>query len=323
LAPTDLAEAAFTGTQPNPGNNRVMRLFLKQWAGIMKRTKTEDQLLLNRRTFLTTAAGAAAGATIPSTLSATPLFHQSSLQVWACGGLAEAFIPANNRYKEKTGVSIAFTGAFAAALGKSLMGSASTEVFAGRVLALAQKLRKADKMTYFKPLCFTSYVLVTPKGNPAGISSIQDLAKPGIRVLLAPDASPPGGEAVTGLLKKAGILDQAMKNAVIKGSCVQRTMEDLVKRKGDVSIVEKRLTRMPLFKGKTEVLPIPEAFFPPGPLTFTIGVMKNATDKALADHFVDFILSEEGQGFLESAGFIPAASDEGHRLVEKLGVKDV
>jgi molybdate transport system substrate-binding protein len=289
----------------------------------MKRMTPEDKQLLNRRAFLTTAAGAAAGATIPTALSATPSFRKNSLQVWACGGLAEAFIPANKKYKEKTGIDIAFTGAFAAALGKSLMGSATTEVFAGRVLALAQKLRKADKMAYFRPLCFTSYVMVTPRGNPAGISGIKDLEKSGVRVILAPNASAPGGEAVTGLLKKAGVLDGAMKNAVIKGSCVQRTMEDLIKGKADVSIVEHRLTQMPLFKGKVEILPIPETFFPPGPLTFTIGVMKNSADKELANHFIDFILSAEGQEFFEAAGFIPAISDEGRRLVEKLGVKDV
>jgi molybdate transport system substrate-binding protein len=289
----------------------------------MKQKTLEDKHLLGRRAFLTTAAGAAAGATMPSALSAAPSFRQNSLQVWACGGLAEAFIPANKQFKAKTGIDIAFTGAFAAALGKSLLGSATTEVFAGRVLALAQKLRKTDKMVSFKPLCFTSYVMVTPKGNPAGISGIKDLAKPGVRVILAPNASPPGGEAVTGLLKKAGVLDKAMKNAVIKGSCVQRTMEDLIKGKGDVSVVELRLTRMPLFQGKVEILPIPEAFFPPGPLTFTIGVMKNAADKELANHFIEFILSAEGQRFFEAAGFIPAVSDEGRRLVEKLGVKDV
>jgi molybdate transport system substrate-binding protein len=289
----------------------------------MKQINAEDKQLLNRRAFLATAAGAAAGVTMPAALSAAPSFRQNTLQVWACGGLAEAFLPANKQFKAKTGIDIAFTGAFAAALGKSLLGSATTEVFAGRVLGLAQKLRKANKMVFFKPLCFSSYVLVTPKGNPAGISGIQDLAKPGVRVILAPTASPPGGEAVTGLLKKAGILDQAMKNAVIKGSCVQRTMEDLIEKKGDVSIVEYRLTRMPLFQGKVDILPIPEAFFPPGPLTFTVGVMQNAADKELASHFVDFILSEEGQKFFESAGFIPAMSDEGRRLVEKLGVKDV
>ena len=288
----------------------------------MNHQSKNDQSLLNRRAFLTTAAGAAAGAAVPSAFSAGRTFSQNTLHVWACGGLSEAFLPANQRFKQKTGIEIAFTGAFAAALGKSLLGSATTDVFAGRVLGMAQKLRKAGKMEFFKPLCFSRYVLVTPKGNPAGISDIRDLAKPGIRVILSPQASPPGGEAVAGLMKKAGIFGPAMKNAVIKGSCVQRTMEDLVKGKGDVSIVENRLTRMPLFQGKVDVLPIPEKFFPPAPLTFTIGVMNHAPDKTLANYYIDFIRSEEGQGFFESAGFIPAISDHGQQLVEKLGVKD-
>ena len=67
-----------------------------------------------------------------------------------------------------------------------------------------------------------------------------------------------------------------MKNTVIKGSCVQRTMVDLAKAKGDVSVVEYRLTKMPLFKGNVEVVPIPEKYFPPPPLTFTIGVSTTA-----------------------------------------------
>ncbi len=277
---------------------------------------------INRRAFLTTAAGAATAAALPSALSATEKFSRNTLRVWSCGGLAEAFMPANQRFREKTGVEIAYTGAFAAALGKSLLGSATTEVFAGRVLGLAKKLREADKMAYFKPLCFTRYVLVTPKGNPAGISDIQDLTKPGVRVILSPQASPPGGEAVGVLLKKAGVLDQAMNNAVIQGSCVQRTMEDLIDSRGDVSVVEYRLTRMPIFEGKVEIVPIPEEYFPPPPLTFTIGVMNAAADRELADHYVDFILSEEGQEFFESAGFIPAISGKGMQMTEKLGVKD-
>jgi len=291
--------------------------------GDMKHNNDKKQAFLSRRAFLTTAVGVTIGAALPSVLPAAEKTDQNILQVWSCGGLAEAFIPANKRYKEKTGIEVAYTGAFAAALGKSLLGGGTTEVFAGRVLGLAKKLRKAGKMLFFRPLCFTSYVLVTPKGNPAGISDIQDLTKPGIKVILAPEAFPPGGKAVTGLLKKAGVLDQAMKNTVIKGSCVQRTMEDLVNGKGDVSVVEYRLTRMSLFKGKSEIIPIAAKYFPPPPLTFTIGVMKDAKDKGSAADYVDFILSEEGQSFFESAGFIPAMSDEGERLIEKLGVKDV
>jgi molybdate transport system substrate-binding protein len=260
---------------------------------------------------------------LPSSgLSADEKFDQRTLQVWSCGGLAEAFIPANEMFKEKTGVDIAYTGAFAAALGKSLLGNATTDIFAGRVLALAKKLRKAGKMVSFKPLCFTSYVLVTPKGNPAGISGIRDLAKPGVKVILSPEASAPGGNAVNVILKKAGVVEEAMNNCVIKSSCVQRAMEDLVDGKGEVSVVEKRLTRMPLFKDKSEIILIPEKFFPPPPLTFTIGLMKQAKDPELGAKYIDFILSNEGQNFFLKAGFIPAISDKGRDMTEKLGVKD-
>jgi molybdate transport system substrate-binding protein len=165
--------------------------------------------------------------------------------------------------------------------------------------------------------------MVTPKGNPAGIGEVKDMARSGVRVVLAPEASPPGGQAAQVLLKKAGIQEAAMKNAVILGSCVQRTVDDIIAGKGDVSIVELRLTRMPAFEGKMEIIPIPEEFFPPPPLTFTIGVMKDAKDRALADDYVNFITSSEGQAFFERSGFIPAISDKGRELIEKLGVKDV
>lgn len=289
----------------------------------MKDDKEQDKRF-SRRAFLTAAAGSAIGTAFPSSgFASKKSFEQNTLRVWSCGGLAEALIPANEKFKEKTGVEVAYTGAFAAALGKSLLGSATTEVFAGRVLKLAKKLRGAGKMVWFKPLCYTSYVLVTPKGNPAGISSIQDLAKPGIRVILAPGASPPGGKAAIGLLKKAGVVDPAMKNCVIKSSCVQRAMKDLLDGKGDVSVVEKRITRLTLFRDQSEIIPIPEKFFPAGPLTFTIGLMKAAREPALADYYIDFILGEEGRKCFEAAGFIHAVSDEGIRLTEKLGVKDV
>ena len=57
-------------------------------------------------------------------------------------------------------------------------------------------------------------------------------------------------------------------------------------------------------------------------MPFVIGLMKWARNAALAQHFIDFILSEKGQAFFEAAGFIPAASEEGRRLAEKHGVKD-
>lgn len=277
-----------------------------------------------RRQFLKTlAAGAVvAGA---STLPAHAETATKTVQVWSCGGLAEAMRPAHDAYTAAHGVEIAYTGAFAGALGKSLLsGSGHTEVFAGRVLALARNLRKAEKMLYFKPLCFTSYVIAVPKGNPANIAALEDLAKPGVRVAMSPLASPPGGQAVMGILKAAELVKPVMKNVIDdQATCVQRTIEDVTSGKATAMIVERRITRMPLYAPHLDLVEIPEKYFPAGPLTFTVGVMRDARDRAVADAYVDWITGPQGQAHFERAGFIPAISPKGQELVEKLGVKDV
>jgi molybdate transport system substrate-binding protein len=278
---------------------------------------------MRRRTFLkTVAASTAATAIAPGMLHAAN-GKADSLRVWSCGGLAEAFIKVNENYEKKTGTKIAYTGAFAAALGKSLLGNAVTDVFAGRVLALSQKLREAGKMVYFRPLCFTEYVIITPLGNPAGVRSMEDLARPGLPVILAPGASPPGGDAVMAILKKSGLEEAIMTNLIMRESCVIKMMPKVINGTAQASIVEKRLTCLPEFQGRVEVYPIPEGLFPPGPLTFTIGVMKHAENRALADDYVDFVCSDDSQAIFRKQGFIPAVSEKGKDLVEKLGVKDV
>ncbi|MGA9753691.1 MAG: twin-arginine translocation signal domain-containing protein [Desulfobaccales bacterium] len=80
-----------------------------------------------RRDFIKTAAMTVVGAALPLNLAQAQKFAVDHLQVWSCGGLAEAMMPANQLYEQKTGVKISYTGAFAAALGKSLLGSAQTE----------------------------------------------------------------------------------------------------------------------------------------------------------------------------------------------------
>ncbi|WP_319776790.1 substrate-binding domain-containing protein [Maridesulfovibrio sp.] len=277
---------------------------------------------INRRTFLKGSAALATLAVPGAAGASSKEDGVRSLEVWSCGGLAEAFIPANEAWEKQNGVPIAYTGAFAGALGKSLLGSAQTEVFAPRVLKLAKKLKEQGKMLSYRPLCFTKYVLITPKGNPAGIRSIEDLKRSGVKTMFSPDSSPPGGAAVTGLLKKSGVLNEATANAIRMGSCVQHDVADVAAGKCDASVVELRITRLPRYKDAFEIFDIPEEFFPAPPIPFTIGVMKWAKDKRVAEKFVEFICSETGQACFERAGFIPALSEEGRRLAKKYGVND-
>lgn len=280
---------------------------------------------ISRRQFLkgavATAAVAAAG---PKLISAgyTP-FKSDSLEVWTCGGLSEAFLQINDAYEAKTGHNIQYTGAFAGALGKSLLTlKGQTEMFGARGLELAQNLRKKGISLRFKPLCFTDYVLVVPKGNPAGIRDLQDLAEPGVRVMLPLGASPPGSASVQGILKKSGLTDPVMQNMTVNETCVIKMMCGLVEGKGDASIIEKRLTTHDRFKDKIEYMPIDPKFIPPAPLTFTINVMKYVKDEKLAEDYSDFVRSD-GQEILERNGFTSVHSARGLDLIERFGVKDV
>ena len=229
----------------------------------------------SRRGFLKGALAAAAIAGPETMLAGFKPFKPDSLQVWSCGGLSEAFNELNAIYESRTGHNIQYTGAFAGALGKSLLAlQGKTEVFGARVLELSQKLRKAGLSLRFRPLCFTDYVLVVPKGNPAGVRDLKDLAEPGVRVMLPLRASPPGSGPVKGILKNSGLTGPVMKNMVANGACVITMMCDLVDGKGDASIIEKRLTTHDRFKDKIEYMPIDEKLIPPGPLTFTLNIMK-------------------------------------------------
>ena len=175
----------------------------------------------SRRGFLKGALAAAAIARPEAMLAGYTPFKPDSLQVWSCGGLSEAFNELNAIYESRTGHNIQYTGAFAGALGKSLLAlQGKTEVFGARVLELSQKLRKAGLSLRFRPLCFTDYVLVVPKGNPAGIRDLKDLAEPGVRVMLPLRASPPGSGPVKGILKNSGLTGPVMKNMVANGACV-------------------------------------------------------------------------------------------------------
>jgi molybdate transport system substrate-binding protein len=59
---------------------------------------------------------------------------------------------------------------------------------------------------------FVAPVLAVQKGNPQGIKSIEDLARPGLRVALTDPQYSTCGEMVLALLEKKGIKDAVMKN---------------------------------------------------------------------------------------------------------------
>lgn len=67
----------------------------------MKQNKT-----VSRRNFIKTSSLVAMGSLLMGSDALGSAFKDDYLQVWSCGGLAEAFMPANKAYEEATGCRI-------------------------------------------------------------------------------------------------------------------------------------------------------------------------------------------------------------------------
>ncbi len=116
--------------------------------------------------------------------------------------------------------------------------------------------KKAGALADSVQVGFVAPVLVVAKGNPKGIRSLEDLARPGIKVALSDPKYSTCGEMVARLLKKKGIYDAVMKNVgnrLTKGHSRLGTL--LVTGVVDAVVMWNGVAW--LFRKKTQIVPTP------------------------------------------------------------------
>src|SRR5215210_96431 len=152
-------------------------------------------------------------------------------------------------------------------------------------------------------------VVMVPADNPANIKSLRDLARPGIKLVLAEEGVPAADYALE-------ILDKA--NADYGSDFKQDVLSNVVSREADVRASVSRVALgdadatfgyasdyTPDVRDKVNVIPIP----PDQNIiaTYPIAALKDAKSPELAQKWVDLVVSDEGQRVLEKWGFEPAA----------------
>ncbi len=151
-------------------------------------------------------------------------------------------------------------------------------------------------------------VVVTPADNPGQVTSLQDLARPGLRLVLA-DKVTAAGKYALNFLDKASALPEYGADYRERVLANVRSYEDTVRAaftkvllgEADAGIVFS--TDPAADRDKVLVLDIPDelntlAVYPIAPL-------KDTANPALATAFIDFVLGPRGQEILGSYGFQP------------------
>jgi len=141
-------------------------------------------------------------------------------------------------------------------------------------------------------------VLIVPKSNPAHITSVSDVTKPGVKLVIC-NATVPCGDYARKAFMNLGITTAAMKNVVSQTTDVTQTVAEVATGQADGGFVY--ITDAKVARGKVAVVRLP-AKAKPGAKDF-IAVVKTGKNQAAAKAFVQTVLSLAGQAKLQAAGF--------------------
>lgn len=148
-----------------------------------------------------------------------------------------------------------------------------------------------------KPVAYHIPVIGVPKGNPANIKSLEDMAKPGIKVILGDENANAIGKAAQRIIKKSK-LEDINTNVVAKTATVNELGVHLSVKDADASIITLDLA---VNNDEIEYIEIPEDIN--SIETIPVGVLRSSQNIDMANKFIDFVSSEEGKVIFEKHGF--------------------
>ncbi|MGD0714543.1 MAG: molybdate ABC transporter substrate-binding protein [Gaiellaceae bacterium] len=176
---------------------------------------------------------------------------------------------------------------------------APADVFASANTTLPQQL--FQKGLCSQPVVFTrnTLVLIVPKSNPAGIHSVYDLAKAGLKLDVAAPAVPVG--SYTRQILKNMALTSVLNNVVSNETDVREVLAKVALGEADAGFVYS--TDAKTVPGQVTVLTMPAWAQPK--VQYGICVVKNSANASAAQAFVNEVMSKAGQAKLLAAGFLP------------------
>ncbi len=233
-----------------------------------------------------------------------------TLTVFAASSLTDAFNEIGAAFEAANpGVKVSFSYGSSSTLATQLVDGAPADLFASanaRQMGVASDGGRIAKPTH--TFAKNRLVLIVPSDNPARITTLHDLANPGVKLVLAAPAVPVRDytDAMLKLLTADPAYGDAYAaafkaNVVSEEDNVRQVSAKVSLGEADAGIVYSSDVT-PDIADKVTRITIPDAVNTLA--TYPIGVTNNAADPALAQKFVDTVLSDAGQDVLVKWGFI-------------------
>ena len=245
----------------------------------------------------------------PTAVAPTATPEPQTLTVFAAASLTEAFTEIGKTFEAANpDVTVTFNFAGSQALRTQIEEGAPADVFASASGKEMDALVTGKFVTEGLPQIFLTnkLVVILPANNPAGLAKLEELAKPGMKLVLAAETVPVGNYARQSLDKMsasfgADFKDKVLANVVSNEDNVKQVVAKVQLGEADAGIV---YTSDAIAAPDLKTIEIPSelnviAKYPIAPLT-------KSAYADLAKAFTDYVLSTEGQSVLKKWGFAPA-----------------
>ena len=226
--------------------------------------------------------------------------QETTLTVYAAASLTAAFEDIAAEFeKEHDGVSVELSFGGSSDLVTQIQEGAPADVFASADTANMNEL-VADDLTGAAPEPFATNTLeiAVPPGNPAGIASFQDLAQPGLALVVCA-AEVPCGAAAQAVAEAAGVT----LDPVSEEQSVTDVLGKITSGEADAGLVY--VTDVAAAGDDVEGITFPESDEVVN--TYPIASVADSDESGLAADFTEFVLGDTGQEILAGYGFGPAA----------------
>jgi molybdate transport system substrate-binding protein len=230
--------------------------------------------------------------------NSNPKQQTKPLLVFSGAGLKKPMDEIGKVFEEKYGVKVQYTYAGA---GQNLSQIALTgegDVFTPGDISFYETAKEQGLVDSKKDIAYHVPIIAVPADNPANIQTLEDLAKPGVKIVLGDPQSAAIGRVSMKIFEKKGILDQVQNNVIATTPTVNELVSYVSMKQADASIIwednAKNITEI-----KTLEIPKEQNIIK----TVPISLITKSTNKEMAQKFIDFVTSDEGKSIYKKHGF--------------------
>jgi len=222
-----------------------------------------------------------------------------SLLVYSGAGMRKPMDAIGAVFQKKFGIQVKYNYAGSQALLSQMELTKEGDVYMPGETLYIEIAAKKGLVDYQKLTCYHIPIITVPRGNPANITGLDDLARPGVKLIFGDPKVAATGRTAVAIMKKNGIYEKAWKNVIATVPTMNEVMVQIALGQADASInwwdtvkAVKDIEVVEISKEQNMIRIIP------------VGVTTFTKNPETARKFVDFCASAEGKGIFEKHGFV-------------------